>query len=309
MPYLQVNGVTVASAAGGVRESFDDIGAGDADGIIGNVMRQRTRRRRTWTFRTPPMVASKALALDKLIEGFGMRWPRLYVDGTASAYSSTGVTYSVNSGTVTLTTTGGPTPVPLRATIASGGYAGFRLQNRMGVHRFNGWNPAVDGFTIICWRYWTAAEGVVAGWYRTIITGTTTFARGAAANPVGVTQYRNGVAGSYNLGRCFGVDNASPFVALHGYLNTNAASAVDFADVLFLPFALPSSWVSGIDTFMQSYPLSDLPMLWLSGDGIPDSSPVLVMGRVREMLQAPGTLEGVNAATHRMLEIELRETI
>lgn len=310
MSYLKLNGVTIPTVAGSVHEAFEDIGSDDVDGIIGNVMRQRTRQRRVWTFQTPHMTATKALAMRRWVEGFGMRWPRLYQTGNVSAYSSTGVTTAVSSGVRTLTATGGPSTTPERVTIASGGYEGFRLQSRMGVHRVAGWSPSVDGFTIICWRYWTTAEGVGAnGWYRTIITGTTTFTRGTSANPASVTQYRNGASGSYNLGRCFNVATATPYVSLHGYLNTNTAAAVDFSDVVFLPYEIPSSWVSEINTFQAAYPMSDLPRMWLTGDGIPDASPVSVVGRVRAMSQMPMVLEGAHAATNRTLEIELRETI
>lgn len=313
MPLLQFNGVTVTSLGDSVEETPEDIGEVDERGLVGNIVRQRTGRLRSWRFDTPPLEGNTARALRRWLEGEGQSWDfKVTPMATASSeYSSLYVTASI-AGTYSTQATGGP--FNARMTVNSGSKYGVRMQNRLGVQRRGGWDPTVDGWTWIGWRKWTAAEdgGGVDVWRRFVMTGAVAFSQGSSANPVGVTQYKNGVAGSYGYGNAFGVSLTNPYVALHGKSLANANRDVDFGDMRFLPYQIPAAWVPQIDAEMALRELSRFPTMQLRGDFLGDEpGPVLVVCKVRAISQMVGDVarNGSSVATNRILQVEMRETM
>ncbi len=276
--FVSVNGLALDVEYGTWKEERIHVGDFGDLALSGRPPESRAGIIRRWTCKLTPHAARAAgggalltpdpVTISKVaqwIEGRGQCWS---FDSGVHTYSAAGVTASV-SGTFTPYATGGAHGG--RLLVASGDKFGVEMRGALGVRR--GWTPA-SGWSLLCWRKFQSGESASAGWHNCILTGAVDFARGSASNPTGVTQYLDGVAGSYSLGRCFSVSATTPFVGLHGYLTTNSAAAAEYDDFMFLPFELPASWIglpgqgpdNSITDYMDNFPLPGLPRVSLGGD-------------------------------------------
>jgi hypothetical protein len=224
-----------------------------------------------------------AAEMDKLIrflEGDGQSWR---FDSASHSLSGNGVTNTASPGaTLTKSATGGVFGGKLN--IGAGGVFGTDMKNKC--RSRGGWAPT-QGWTIMARRNFVAGETASAGFHDCILTGAVEYSRGASSgNPAGVTQYIDGVAGSYNLGRVFSVSSVDPYVGLWGYKTDNTTVAIDYDDFVFLPYQLPAAWlgvvgVEGILEMRDNFQWPRMPRGVISGDAIRDANPVEVIARVR----------------------------
>jgi hypothetical protein len=307
MPFLTINGVTLKNVS--IEEGPENIGEVGGRGIIGNVLRTRTAKLRSWRVATPIMTNAEARAVRGLLEGNGQSWRFSEIGSDGSSYdtvlSGLGVTASV-SGAFTPALTGGRSGGP-RLTVTSGSRFGVRMAQRVGVLRRGGWTPA-DGYTLMMWRSFDAGTEGISGFNHVVVKGAVDFA--ATANPVGLKQFVNGISGSYSLGNALGVSASSPYVALHGKRITAANGDVDFSDVVFLPFEVPDDFVAQLYAFAQTSLYARLPRALAHGSFIDDASPIEVVCEVRSIPQHMGNVDGAGTVpTNRSLEIEMLETV
>lgn len=304
MAAISVNNIQLTIADGSWSEEPVHIGELLERTPSGRIAEGRGVRVRRWTCRTDPFAVADADELEKLIqflEGRGQSWN---FDSASHSLSGAGVTNDAAGSSVTRSASGGVHGG--RLTVASGSVWGARLNNKVGVPK-TGWTPET-GYSVFAWRKFLAAETYAAGWHGVALVGNVTFFRGVSANPAGVNQYVDGVLDNLaNLGRCFGVANADPYVSLHGYKTDNSASAVEFDDLLVLPFQVPALWVPSITTWRATVPESLRPRMKISGDLIRDSAPVEVIIRVRGADTVQGVIGGVFKNNLRALDLEIQE--
>ena len=287
MPMVKLNGITIPTFKDTVAEEIVFSGDILARAISGALIESRTSRKRQWNFITPPMRSADANRYRMWIEGVGLGWNFNSVDGTnRQAYSRSGQGCSF-----ALVGAVSPTFIKYGANAIKVGASeafGFLYQNR--ITGMPNWAPT-SGWTMAFWSYRTVAlDGVgVDGYYHYVLVGTVSHTASASANPASVTQYRNGVAGVYNAGRLINVTVAND-VSLCGNNQTAglAGAAKDYDDWTFLPFAIPAAWVTELYNFALVSEMGEVPVLKASGDFIPDTSPVEVIGRVR-------TIQNINA--------------
>jgi hypothetical protein len=294
MPFLSLNGVTVRVAADSFVDNTERIGGAATISASGRRLNTRNVELRQWTGRTTILARSEFEALRRLIDGHGHVW---HFDSASTVLSTTGISAAGGSPDAAGGKFGGHVTVSSTANIR------FSLGTRM--FRRGTWQ-GTDGFTIICWKKLIVGDGGDGtSFYHHIITGSINHARAASANPVGVTQYRNGVAGSYGVGNWFAVESDGD-VLLYGYSDGNVGTAYDYDDVVILPFAIPSTWASGIYTFHNARAWSDLPKLTASGDAFAESV-VTVDGVSGRALQHNAMIAGAHANNARALEFDLHE--
>lgn len=296
MTFAKINGVTLPVKAESWQRTPNYVGGTAERAANGQPVSTRGLELDTHSFTTTPLTIANAEKFRLLLSGYGLCWN--FTSTTAYRVSSTGCT-PATAGSVSQITSGAPfAGNGLR--IASGSNFCFQPKHRVGCKRSTGYLISTDGFTLICWRKWTTAEGAPStAWYHTIIKGTTSFSRGVSANPSGVKQYRNGVQGSYNLGYCFSATTlASPFVGPHGYLNTNAASDVDIDDLVFLPFEIPDDWVAGIYAMHSVRAWPSMPLIDVDGDCV-NNSAIKCFGEIKSIDEMMGLdpRQGMTAST------------
>jgi hypothetical protein len=321
MAFLSLDGKSLLTFGDSLTEEPIDIGGSVTRGINGAPLVTRTRQLRRWTFRMPAMTYADSLMYTAWIEGYGLRVPVLR-GGNVSEYASTGVADN-SAGTQTFAATGGAhSGASALLTIGSGSQWGFRPTNRMQSrksHAAGGYRAGASGITIMGWREWTGSgaavnEGVGATAFRhtiaSLAAGSTEFARGASADPTGLSQYVDGaVSAAANMGNIIGIQSTtSPHVSLHGKRNDSTSEAVKWSDVIVVPFAIPSTWVTELYTYAQSYEMGDLPFRWLTGDVV-GTERVCVRGSVMRSVQLNATPRGTSANNNnmRVLEVELLE--
>lgn len=300
MTFIKVNGITIPVAGDSFEEEqlpIGDVSARSAAGIL-NMSMATTKRR--WTFTTPILAAALAEQYRIWIEG------RTQVFGFGTnLLSAAGCTTAV-AATPTHTATGGH--IAGRVTVASAEFFGVNLLNKF--YRPLGWSPT-DGWTIGFWTFRTIASDSVSAdaWYDYVVSGAVSVVRGSSANPASVTQWRDGVVGSFNAGIIINVEETSPFVGVAGYRLGGVALAKDYSDLFFVPFAMPDTWRTELNTFRQTNELGLAPMVKVSGDWVPDATPVSCIGRCRTIRQRVATLKGASASTsnNRILEVTLEE--
>jgi hypothetical protein len=277
----------------------DELGRGAA-GVLED---QFVRRVREWSgvkmvFQEP----ETGHALRRLLEG---EYIHFDFDADMLARSGEG---PASGGGYTRSNTGGKHGG--KVAVSSGSFLAFDLARALGVE--DGWDPT-QGWTLICWKQLTTADDGVGGtgtYYLHIATGDVAVTQGASANPAGVTQYRDGVAGSYSMGNWIDV-TADGVVRLHGKDNDASNNAKDYDDLVVLPFKLPTAraatWAAQLSAWMDEYAFGDAPFVKLSGDCIPDLLPLDVHVTVTSEQSVNATLAGVHYNNCLELELVVRE--
>jgi hypothetical protein len=196
-----------------------------------------------------------------------------------------------------------------RLSVSSNNHIAYALEDELGVP--GGWFP-VKGWTVICWKRLTTTDDGIGGagaYYHHIATGAVAVTQGASANPADVTQYRNGVAGSYSMGNWLQVLDGE--VRLYGKDNDGTNNAKDYDELLVLPFALPAAvadaWAASIYAFMDAHAVGRAPFVKIAGDCIPDASPLEVRFRVTAEHNVNVWLAGTHYNNALELECDVRE--
>lgn len=289
MAYLTYNGITLPTLAGSFRETTEHIGD-EGRGQAGEYGDNLVARKRTWACTLVAQTKATAVKMRRYLEGEGQAWR---FDGTAYSFKGEGPkaggSFSVASGKVN---------------VGSNSFIEFALANAL--TRGLTWAPT-QGWTLGVRKVLTGGDGGDGSTYvRHIATGSVAVARGAAANPVGVTQYKNGVAGNHSMGNWIDVASDGD-VGIYGKTNANGNAAYDYDDLWFLPFAVESSWVAGLDAFLAAAGAhSRLKRVVLAGDALEDAAPG-VEAYVRGVGKITKRRAGVPATYPFQLELRIRE--
>lgn len=279
MALIEINGVEIDSFKDTARCEIMDVGDVDDRGVTGREFDNTVGEKRRWRFDTPPMHWTEAELIRKWITGRGHSWS---FDG--AKYSQTGVSNAI-AGSFTQSSSSGKYGGKLN--VGSASQFGVELSNKMSVPGIAGWAPT-NGWTLMAWSLRTiAADGTPSDdWFDYLAHGAVTVTRGVSANPAGVTQYRNGAAGSFNMGNftsmLVGTGNRA---AITGHCQTalSTAGAKDYDDLVLLPFQVDPTWVADIAAFRAAQAWSPLPFVYLGGDIINNATPVQVKGRVKDI--------------------------
>lgn len=296
MVYAALNGVTLPFAGDSAGERPEQIGIDRRRTMNGSLVMSHVGRKGRWIGNTKPLVAATAQAFRSLIEGDGHAWR--FAD---SLYSFAGVGPSSSTG-CTQSATGGKYAGKLA--ITSGNRFEAALARRMA--RPAGWDPT-QGWTLMVWKKTSVADGGDGSTYVLhIATGSVVVTRGASANPASVTQYRSGTAGNWSMGNWITVASDGD-VAIHAHDNAGTPTAYDYSDLVVLPFALPSSWVAGIVSFLATAPWGESPFSVLSGDVLEGSGLTTadVHGVVNALAHRNVHLDGSHRNNAQVLDIEL----
>ena len=293
MPALTINGVTIEISADSFREETVESGDIFARSTANQMFSDMGMVKRRWSFRTRQMESLKAAKLRMFMEGNAQVWPFFSVPPISGA----GV--GANGAGVWSSTTGFHGDGLL---IGSASSFGVALANKLNVP--NGWD-ATKGWTIGFWSYRTVvADGVPAdGWYFYLASGAITYIRASAANPVGVTQYRNGVAGSFSLGSVIGVGTTT---SISGYTLNNVATAAYYDDLFVLPFEIPAEWATMLYAFALTTPIAPAPLMVANGDHL-DNVATNVFIRVTATSHVNATIAGVSKPNVKMMEVTMEE--
>lgn len=302
MPHLTVNGVTFPGEADSFAESPEWIGDVTGRSQSGALVESRTTRKRRWAVRSVFLQAAEAEAWRLMLEGDGHYW-RL----ATNAVSSKGLGAS-SGGTFSFATFTPPTGNTPCISVGAGSSVSWALGSVMGPR----WTPAA-GFTLSVYRQDSTSSGdATSGFYRYLVTGSSAWALGTA-NPAGVTQYRDGTAGTYGVGEWLEL-TANGNLSLHGKGNSAGAShAHSYAYLTALPFALPSGWVASLNAYTDARRLAGLPWISenprvvLAGDAIPDTNGANVVARVQSLDQRNVVLGGAHRNNARVLTVEFIE--
>lgn len=296
MSHLEINGITIPGAADSFEEEPDFIADVDERGANGGMLSSSGGRARTWTATTTPQTAAVGEALRSLIEGEGHAW-----EFTESLYSFGGLGPSSYSG-CSANASGGKHDG--RLAITSGNRFEVTFTSRM--RRRGGWDPTATGWTVLVWKQLSVGDGGDGTTYHHhIATGDVAVVRGAAANPAGVAQYLDGVAGNASMGNWLSV-SAAGLIAVHAYDNAGSAGGYNFSDLVVLPFAMPAAWAPQFFARLNAQRFARLPRIEVSGDAIPDGI-VEARGRVPNLKQRNVHLEGAHRNNARVLQLQLRE--
>lgn len=281
MPFAAVHGITLPIRREQWKLVPDIVGADDERADDGSLLTSETTRKRKWETGFTIGRLDEREALRRLVEGDG-----LHVDfNDASGYSFHGLGPKTSTST-TFSASGGKRGG--KAAVGSAGVLEYAMANFSSEQDGLPW-AATKGWTLCCFKF---ISGV---WRDLLATGSVVVTRGAAANPAGVTQFQDGVAGTYGMGHFIDVA-ADGDVGVHGYDAAGAAGAFDYDELLFLPFAFPShlaaTWAAQLAAFRSTSAAGRLPFVKLSGDCIPDAQPLEVRWRVTQGEQRRVILDG-----------------
>ncbi len=301
MPFATAFGITLPISRDKWVQTPVLVGEDDDDRADdGTLLTGETTRKREWDATAPVGSEVDREAFRRLLEGDGLHVD--FDDATAFAWrgigpKTVGATFNVSGGV-----RGG------RASLNSGGaleYALRRFMRQPG----GSWDPT-KGWTLAVFKKLTTADGGDDVTYVDhLATGSVVVARGASANPAGVTQYKNGVAGAWSMGRWLGLASNGD-VGIHGYSNANAAAAYDYDELLVWPFALPpslaSSWAAQLAAFRVSSSMGQLPRVLLGGDCITEAT-LPVRCRMTKAQGEQAMLNGSWASNARVDDLSIRE--
>jgi hypothetical protein len=301
MAYLTVDGVTALVFRDTPNESEIDNGDLRGRSVGGVIYSSRGSTKRIWKMRTPPMAPDEATALRKWLKGRGQRWS---FDNTQ--YSSAGVCEAFAS-TYTNNAAGGKHG----GRITVGSASDFTVDLSDKLYLTTSFNPSTHGFSWGFWRYnvtGAAEDNVATAWYHYLLVGTASYTRASASNPANLTQYRNGVAGSYNVGQFTSIDASTGVAAIYGYCSAGAfaAGARDYDDMWIVPYQVPSSWRAGLYTHQNSYAMGNWPNVRAVGDFAEDD-PVDVYITINSVDQINGTLNGTRYNNAQVIEFTMEE--
>lgn len=252
MAHLTLNGVTfpvgVRSGATEHEELGDEVRALD-----GTLITHTVTQKRRWPCETVTLEPDTAKAWVALVQGRGHKW-----DFT-TLYSSKFLGTSATSGTVT-------------ANVASGK---FNKKLQVGATSYARWTPTgrdsliagalnpVGDYTLTVWRLESGT------WYHYII------------------RNRSGSVTRYKDGASHGAATAWISVHASGYLQLgDGTNADDFSDLVAVPFAIPTDWVSSWYGYGRAFPA--LPRLEANGDVIFNpTTPLSVRGRRAREIPEP----------------------
>jgi hypothetical protein len=272
VPFATAFGITLPFARNEWRQTPVRLGVSNGRADSGQLVTAETARKREWEATTIVGAQDEREAIRRLLEGDG-----LHVEfNDASGFSWHGIGPSTAT-SVTYSVSGGKRSG--RVSVGAGGVLRYALANLMREPDGVAW-AATKGWTVAVFKVLSVGDGGDGTTYVDhLATGSVAVVRGASANPVGVTQYKSGVAGSWSMGNWLEVSAAGE-VAIHGYTNAGATGAYDFDELLVLPFALPSTvmatWAAALATFRSTTSMGRLPRVLLDGDCIPDAAPLAV---------------------------------
>ena len=267
MPWLALNGINVgAIAAVGdpPKSGRRDIGAKGPAGD-GSLRVTRQTRKRDLSFTSVPLTSSVALAWEGLITGEGESW-----SFESSEYGSKG----------TGPAAGGVYSVPI-----GGGKFGncLRLPATTGLIQYPktllNSAGALMGWTVMVWRneapyrhYIVRSDG--AKFLNGVSSGIATAWLTAASAPVS-----DGVQ-----------------------LTNTGGAAVDYDDLVILPYAIPDTWAAVFGTATSAF--SALPYVNATGDLVNEQATRRVLGSVEETVMR-ATAGGLRLADMKKLSVEL----
>lgn len=297
MPQLvMINGVYWPMAVDTVEEEPEEIGAVRARSLNGIGVTTRVARKRMWRGRSSFHVAAEGEAWRRFVEGDAQSWRF-----DKAAISTKGL--GPSSGTFATALTDGVHGYG-KVTPASSSWIGYTLARRLGVP--GGWT-AQKGWTLLLWKRLSPADGGDGTTYHHhVVAGAVNVNRGAAANPPGVQQWRNGVVGNYGVGNWLSVGATT---ALWGFSDAGVGGAAfAYSGVVVLPFVVPASWVPGLFAFHTASSWPAIQRVRLGGDVVADAGgDVDAIGLVRRLPQRSIILDGQHRNNARVLEIELSE--
>lgn len=297
MANLTFNGITIPGASESLKEAPDFVGDVNDRVASAEHVENYVARKRKWTCKVIAQTAAKSVAMRRYLEGEGQSWSfdsTMYSGKGEGPASGGGYTRSGTSGVH-----GG------KVNVSSGDVLEFALAYALG--QPGGWVPT-KGWTLMVWKQLSVGDGGDgSAYYHHIATGSVAVTRGSSANPASVTQYRNGVAGSYSMGNWIDVASDGD-VGIYGKSNANTSAAYDYDDLVFLPFVLDSSWVTGLYTYLASYAHPALKRVMLSGDQIEDAAPgVEVHIRATEIPRKRRVFSGSSTSAARELQLTITE--
>jgi hypothetical protein len=295
--HVTINGVHWPMAVDSVEEEPDEVGEVLTRSLNGRAVGTRIERKRRWRGRSVFHVAAEGEAWRRFVEADGQAWDFL----SPNAASSKGV--GPSSGGFAVAATDGVHGLG-KVTPGSGNFFGINLQRRLGVP--GGWSPAT-GWTLLFFKRLSVGDGGDGVTYvHHVVAGSVAVNRGVSANPVGVQQWRNGVAGSYGVGNWLSVGTTT--TALWSFSDAATAAAYAYSGLVVLPFVVPAAWVPGLTAFHISQTWPGVARVRLGGDVVVDAGgPVDAIARVRKLPQRSLMLAGERRNNARVLELELME--
>ena len=241
MAFLTVNAVSLDLAAGSSKRQW--LAFGDRRRVASGALRtNEATEKRTWDCMTTPMKAADATAWSGLLRGRGHNF----------RFAAAGDYYSAKGLAGTASGAG---------TVTAGGSSGkfdkkvsFSASTRVLEWTPTGPDSLANDYTVMVWKWVTDA------WKHYLI-------RNLAGS---VTKYENAVT----------YGGSTDFLTVTaGVLKLNGADAGEFSDLVALPFAVPTSWISSLHGSTRAFPNS--PRLELDADLVGDpSTPLEAFGKV-----------------------------
>ncbi len=288
MPHMSINGITFATASDAVFDEPEFVGEIGERSVNGTFVGTEIVEKDVFRGRTVYALAATAEAWRSLINGDG----HAFHFENNDAYSDKGLAPSAG----TYTTPSGTAKHGTRSLlVASGQSISYALAGKMGRP---GWTYA-DGWTFVGWKH----EGSSFAHY--IATGKAIAAAGVE-DPAGITQYEDGVAGTYGLGYWLDV-LATDTVTLKGRDGANAGTNCYFDDFAFWPFEMPAAWAPQLYTWHNANALPTQPRVIVAGDVTERSAGVECRGRVTSITQGNARIDGAHRNNARILEFALFE--
>jgi hypothetical protein len=270
MSFLKVNGVAVPVAVDAADVEPQVIGTEERT-ESGDLVVDFVREVNTFSVTTTLITKAEAFALKCLVQGLGHVW-----SFASSLYSSKG--RGPASSTNATQGSGGAVSGTGKLTLgATTGSIVFAAATALRAGQDNA------EYSILVWRYESGA------WHHYIITAAAT--------------YRDGVAygGSTSWVQVFPNGDVQ--------LSNSTGSAVDYSDLVTLPFTVPASWIAGLDAFIRTagnaFPA--LSRVRLEGDLVPAAFSSTARGKVEREHVRVARIDGVLERAARTLQLRFSE--